>query len=721
MLETLAHLQDLHVRIKNATTKLSTTHCSMVCRAASSSIADVHLGHFVDKVIQVESSILQKDAAYVGAYEIVPLSTLVAEFAPWTRRLDWLWSIVERLDPNADRGEGKRPASGADTLDLLERETHTGYSDIKDMAMAILIVSQRAWMRSASLWVLYGKLPTSGAEDFCIKPNPRPSSAMDAFMIDHTLVPKFVNTGASSALLSIGTALSQLRSQTPSVAGSLKGSNDPSMSLLPAHLGLLESLGYPLNPSLLENVLTSINQSISENVLSQILPRPLVMQLLQVILRYVLLDRGEFAVSLVAHADARVKVHQPLETAARPVRKFGRLDDLAVKEVEVNGVLNKTMTEMATLQADDDNEDDIQRFAKKLLSLKTIDDSADPLLVSTLLPTPTLLYITILPSSPLHIFLSKTDIRTYARINAYLLSLHRAGLHLSALWKLSSHRRCHPTPLGPPRSTSRAGQASLAARRSRDARRSARTRRHWSCASKALFTINELEAYLQGEVIQCSWIHFRKWLTGEERTNSPSTRSSRPGTASSVGMTLTTDISNGGAHPRPSDPRAVAEAHRRYLLAINTALFATDASFIALLKDLLNQIDHLVALFHRLQAVWEGLDLQEDDGVVDAFSNYAQDEKDVLAEMDRTSSVIDTALMALVVKIREVEKEKQTGVGVNNMVESLGDAGLDDIGFVPWQARTVDRLVMKLDSLAGKQAEDRDDIVVGIMEGYDDE
>ncbi|EXJ75034.1 uncharacterized protein A1O5_01730 [Cladophialophora psammophila CBS 110553] len=725
MLATLAHLHDLHAQIKGATSRLSITHRSMVCRAVSASIADVHLGRFVDKIVEVESCILQKDAAYVGAYEVVPLSTLVAEFAPWTRRLEWLWSIVLHLDPPFKQNAKTCSPSGASILDLLENETHTGYSDIEDMAIALLTVAQKAWMRAASLWVLYGRLPTSGAEDFCIRPNPKPSSAMDSYMIDPSLTPKFLNPRASSALLSAGCALSQLYSQTVSFGPLLSGSSDASLSLLPTHLALLESLQYPLNLSLLESTLSSINQSISENALSQILPRPLIMQLLLVILRYVLLNQGEFAVSLINHADDRVANHQQTQNTVRPVRKIGRLDELAVKEAELKGILNKTMAELSALQADDDIEDDTLGLAKKLLSLKAIDDRNEfgQGLVSTLLPTPTILHFTIPTSSPLHLFLSSSDVQLYAFINAYLISIHRAGLHLSSLWKLSSHRRCYPSPIGPPRSASQAGRRILAARRVRDARRSARTRAHWTTASRALFTVNELEAFLQGEVIQSSWAQFWKWLDGNDRLYPSSAKSSRPGTGSSTAQ-RTTGLSNREATTVPTDPRTMADAHRRYLHALNNALFLTNVAFVATLKELLNQVDHFIALFSRLQTVWEGLDLQEDEGVLDAFSNYAQDERDVLVEMDRTRKSIETSLSDLVDKIRDMEKEKRTGVGLmtSNLEESLSGFQLNGNAtkFIPWQARTVDRLVMKLDGLVMKQDEDRDHAAVGLVDAFDE-
>jgi len=691
----------------------------MICRAVSSSMSDVHLGRFMDKIIQVETSILKKDAGYVGAYEIVPLSTIVSDFAPWTRRLEWLWSMVRQM--NLDSAGRQTKASAASILDLLEQETHTGYADIEDMAVALLTVAQKAWMRAASVWVLYGKLPMSGADDFCVKQYPRSSSTMDTFLLDHSLVPKLVSPTGANALLSIGSALNQLRSQEVLAARSLKGLNDAAMTLLPRHLRLLQSLRYPLNSALLENVFASINQSISEDALTEILPRTLVLRMLQVTLRYLLLGHGEFAVSLVAHADDRITNRQQTQTAVRPVRRIGRLDDLAIKDAEINAVLSKAMAEVAGF--DEDTEDEIFDFAKKILSLKPADAQDNPLMVSTLLPTPTLLVITIPPSSPLNIFLSTQDIKTYSLLNAYLLSIHRAGLHLSDLWKLTAHRRSYPTPLGPPRSASRAGQATLAARRSRDEYRTKRTRRHWTCASKALFMVNELEGYLQGEVIQSSWSHLHRWLTGDDQSGPASAKSSRPTTASSAGQTRLTDGSSGVPSSErrggPTDPRVLAQAHRAYLQALKSGLFFNDSIFVDALKTFLTQIDHLVALFSRLQKVWEGLDLQEDDGVVDAFSNYAQDSREVLSEMDWTSDAINATIIELVDKVREVEKEKRSGTGHHALVEGLDGLDLHASRFVPWQARTVDRLVMKLDSLAARHEEDGDESEV--VYGYDDE
>ncbi|KIW21239.1 hypothetical protein PV08_01819 [Exophiala spinifera] len=720
MLQTLAHLHELHVQIKSATARVSRKHHSMVCRAVSSSMAELHLGKFVDTILRVEASILKKDAGYVGAYDIVPLSTLVSEFAPWTRRMEWMWSLARQLDPGDNEVVGKQ-SSAAGILDLLEKETHTGYSDIEEMAIELLTVAQKAWVRAASFWILYGKLPTAGADDFCIRENPQSLSAMDSFMVDNSLVPKLLSPTGANALLSIGSALHQLRSGAASAANTIKGSEDPAMSLLAIHLRQLESLRYPLTLSRLEGVLLSINQSISENALVEILPRTRVLQLLRVTLDYLLLGHGEFAVLMVAHADARIMNRQQNQSLTRPVRRVGRFDDVAIKDAEINSILSKVMAELAALHTDEDPDDDVFDFARKILSLKPVDSLAQPLMVSTLLPTPTLLTTTIPSSSPLHMFLSAQDITTYGFLNANLLSIRRAGLHLSGLWKLTAQRRSFPTPLGPPRSATSAGQMLLSLRRARDGHRTRRTRRHWTCASSALFMVNELESYLQGEVIQSSWVQFQSWLGGDDRLASASTRSSRPTTASSTGQSRLTDNTFGASYSHakssPSDPRVLAAAHRAYLQALKSALFFDNETFIDALKTFLGQIDHFIALFSRLQEVWDGLDLQEDDGVVDDLSNYVQDEQEVLAEMDRTSTAINACIAGLIDKVREVEKEERSGTN-----SSLGGLSFEDANpttFVPWPARTVNRLVMKLDSLAARRDDDKNDNE--IIDDYDDE
>jgi len=723
MLQTLAHLSELHSTVRDAAGGISTSHPSMVCRAVSATMTETHLGAFRKEIVRVESSILQKDAGYVGGYGIVPLSTIVADFTPWTRRLEWLRSVLNYILAESPTTGRSHPCVAADILNFLEKEAQTGYSDIEEMATVLLSVGQRAWMRTVATWLLYGRLPPFGKEDFCVQQHPEAPSPLEEYSIDPALVPDILNGDAAEALLATGSALNQLRFQRHSSLGSCVGSSEPVEALLPRHLNLLESLSYPLNASLLSNVLASINQSMSENVLSQLLPHHRVIQLLDVIQDYVLLGHGEFAVLLIAHADDRVADRQRSHATARPVRKVGRIDDLAIKDTELKGIMSKTWAELASVQRDEEMETEVAMLAKRLLALQRLIGMKDAqAAISTLLPTPTVLSLTLPPSSSLSLFISSADIQTYAIINAYLLSIRRAGIHLASLWQLSPLRRGQPAPVAP---------SIIAARRTRDWRRMQRTRGHWACASKTLFVLSELGAYFHGEVVERSWQHFRRWINGKETEVGSSAVSSRPGTASSAAerpphpsqyvaasSPLSLDPAADRVHQRSRDPRALAAAHRACLQALNAALLLDNQGFLKVLKTLLNLVDHYVALFSRLQSTWQGLDLQDDDGVVDAFSNYAQDEKDVLVEMDRTRDVMEKVLVSLVDEVKEVEKDPDAR---SRMVTGMTQLELSGKTFVAWKGRTIDRLVMKLDSLTGMQEDKSGYHGYDRYDRYDDE
>jgi hypothetical protein len=87
--------------------------------------------------------------------------------------------------------------------------------------------------------------------------------------------------------------------------------------------------------------------------------------------------------------------------------------------------------------------------------------------------------------------------------------------------------------------------------------------------------------------------------------------------------------------------------------------------------------------------------------------------------MDRTREAIEATLIEIVGKIREVEKDKRGTTAMDAMTEGLNGVDFNGTKFVPWQVKTVDRLVMKLDSLAGGQEDPRDEF--GNVDGYDED
>lgn len=162
----------------------------------------------------------------------------------------------------------------------------------------------------------------------------------------------------------------------------------------------------------------------------------------------------------------------------------------------------------------------------------------------------------------------------------------------------------------------------------------------------------------------------------------------------------------------------MARAHRIYLANLQTALLIEQTTYVMTLNNLLTQTDHYTALFHRIAVVWTALDLQEADGSIDAFSDFSKEETEILAELNLTNKTLKDLLKQLVESIKAAEHQFSqdslrtgvAGVGLNR----------DEDEFVPWRARTIDRLIMKLDFLTGGGTEKMDNLLDGSDEEWYD-
>lgn len=703
MLQVLGNLGDLHVRIQDLAKTIASSHSSIVCRAVAASISTEQLSRFRHKVIEVERSLLSQDAGYVGAYGVVPLSTVVAEFAPWSRRLEWLWETTRFIQPTGNESKSENKGCTASMLmDYLRNETFTGYSDLEEMACTLLAAAEKTWMQPVAAWILYGKILDASVHDFFIRKSRDVESGVPQYSISWILVPKLISTTTAESILSIGNSLNHIRRQL--LASSLHGAgigSKPAAAILPQHLNYLRSLIYPLSPPALASAVDLIRGSISQNALSQLLPVSKILSVVEVIHRYLLLGSGEFAIALISQADKKIASRTRGINSTEPVRKAGRLDDLKIQNAEATRVLSDAWSDMTTFQSDEESQDRYFDLAKQLLRLEIL-RSEKLRSISTIFPSPAILTLSLPPDSSLFLFLRTSDIETYATITSYLLSIRRAELHLSALWKLTALRRCNPAPLGPPLSASRGGQRSLAARRTREDARNMHIRKHWATSGKVLFLLNELGSYLHGEVIARHWGELVSWIKsmGEERCSSAG---SRPTTARSGGSERGTwDGSiNYTRHEHVGDPSALAKGHRLCLRKMKTALFLDDDGFVEQLKEILTLVDHFIALFSRLQMAWQGLDLQEDEGVVDALTNYKKDEGEILWEMGRSGKILDEKVEGLVESIRRFA-ELDSGSSLTAKMEELGVEGEEGkLVFVPFGGRIIDRLIMKLEALTG--------------------
>ncbi|KAF7592923.1 hypothetical protein BBP40_012244 [Aspergillus hancockii] len=739
LLASLARLSRLHAELRDHTALISSSHHSVICRAISTAISTRHLGGFQRKVLEVEKAILVGDSGYVGGYGIVPLSTIVSEFSPWTRRLEWLWEVARFILPSHKNAKAQS-CTGAALIDYLRAETQTGYVDLEEMALQLTSAAETAWMRQLSTWLLYGNLPVLGKDDFFIQEDKTAESnrspAVAHFVLRTDLQPRFVSSDTASSILFIGKTLNLIRAKRgASTAGSPTGLLTSPVALHGEHIEHFATLKSPISTPKLSNAINSIRLSLSQSTLSKLLPLPKILEILAVLHDFLLLRRGEFASALVSHADARLhERHRRPETSASKGKLSEGLHGLAIKEGDVANALSQAWSELYSLQNEEDPVDDELDLAKNLLRLSMNDrrsghsvapppaarldyitEISDIPFDDLLFPAPTVLSAQVHP--PLDLFLSTSDIFIYSKIHSYLLGVRRAQLHLGDLWKHTFLRKSHPSPWGPPRSNTGFGQNKLRMGRQRDNARTRQMRPVWATCSASLFVLSEVGSFFQGEVINGSWQHFREWIGGVPASST----SSRPGTSSSSRSkhnyaslpfeeTSEPGLDRSSQLLRAShDPETLTVAHRQYLFTLVQALFLTDRPFTKALRFLLVSVDHFIALVVRLESIQRNMDLETDEGVVDALVDYAGEEREVWKALSAARGEVEAGIKNLVARLRDID-DSRSGEGrtifdmSKNPQENWSMCQQNGIGteahmrhYIPRKAAGVDRLLMKLD------------------------
>ncbi|KAI1461436.1 Spc97/Spc98 family protein [Annulohypoxylon moriforme] len=721
LLKTAGHLSDLHCKLISYTAQISASHPSIICRAVSTAINSLYLNAFQRKVLEVEDNVLRKDASLVGAYNIVPLTAIMGEFSDWTRRMEWLWDLAQFID-KASEGS---PCRGAQLINRLRAELQTGYADIGETALSLVRVAETAWLKQVSAWVLYGKIPAFSDADFFIQ---KDEDDEQGYSIKNTLLPSFVMSSTASSMLFIGTSLNRVKTKS-----SIESSNS-GLDHLSSQLQTLADVSSPINSVAFSRAITSIRLTLSRTTLQKLLPLTKVLEMLNLFRDFFLIGRGEFAMALTQQADEVIRSRWRRADNLAYEKRYG-LNNVMVKEGEVAAVLNKTWALLSSMQGQHADEDEGLEIARDLLRLnlskakaptpkkpKAGANSEQPGTIATtpfrnlLFSVPVVLTSQFPP--PLDLFLSTSDVQTYTSINSYLLSIRRSHLHLTDLWKITSLRRHHPPPPRPPYSTTKGGIARTRILRERWSDRSSTMRGTWSTSSAAIFFLAETETYLQIEVVESLWDDFLGWLTGKNEHNGHYNAPSSNDRPNDVNDTLNEDDAN-SAQDKPKetqtqnlspphhDPQTLATAHRLYLRTLSRRLLLTRPSFTDALYDLLVHIDHLVALVHRLHGIWTSMDLEADEGVVDAFSDLATEEKDVrknIRDIERLvksgienviamlrSLSMDSAFMAELEDGGRGDEDEDDGVGMAD--EMLGEGG----GYIPRRTGGIDRLLMKLD------------------------
>ncbi|KAK4900071.1 hypothetical protein LTR27_002834 [Elasticomyces elasticus] len=645
LLKSIGTLAERHRLLRDHVQRIESKHRSTVCRAVATAIRQKHLARFQQRILDVESKILTRDATIVGAYDIVPLASIVAEFDDWHRLMFWLWETVQSIQPATKSAlDG---CSGAALINHLRAEASTGFPEIESAAIELSRVAENAWLRQLSPWIVHDGR---------------------TFQKKTELMPGFLSPATASSILFIGTCLHQIRrlpqQHTKSVHPASPVLTDT--QLASTHLQHLSSLPLPINQAQLSRAVSAIRLSLSQNVLQRLLPMSDITQLMQCLRTYFLLGQSDFAVALIDEAEARLQARQQSMGRLLQQDPLKALKGLTIKDAELHQTLNATWKRLAR---EEEAEDHVLDFARQHVRLSTptsnparpgSSDSVikhaaqvSPIVFNDLLfPTATSLSLDV--ASPLDLFISPRDVESYAAINAYLLAIKRAQVRLTELWRRTSNRRDHAS-------------STNTARRTKDARKV------WATSSAALHLLSEISAYLDGEVVKGSCDHFESWV--EKPTSSEDMDTTMGSTRSE-----TLDVAQ-------RDPETLAAAHRAFLAALTYATLLTDVPYTREVRSLLGNIDALVTFFNTL------LDLQQKLGVEDDgdISFAAEEESRISLELDRARKKVDSDLRSVINRLRQVDHER---IGSGRYLEiKAGESG----GFEPWKGGGGDRLLMKLE------------------------
>lgn len=457
-----------------------------------------------------------------------------------------------------------------------------------------------------------------------------------------------------------------------------------------AKLQELSTLTFPLESSDFSKAIKAIRVSLSQNTLQKMLPLTKVSETVQLLRDFFLLGRGEFAMALTHEADEKIR-NRWRRAGNLAYEKDDGLKNITVKDGEVSAVLNRTWAVLVSMQGQHAEEDDQLELARTLIQLHLTKSKPPAALVTgrgldvpaanalaispfrnMLFSVPAMLSLDL--PSPLDMVISPSDLQLYSCINAYLLSLRRAHIRLTDLWKITSLRRHYPSPRG---ATDHAVTL-----RERWSDRSWLLRSSWTTASAAIFFLAETEAFFQTEIVKTLWDNFHSWLIPSQPQRS--------------GRTTPQDHRHQPPQYPSHDPQTLSTAHTLYLRTLTHRLLLTQTTFTDPLYTLLQHIDHLVTHLHRLHSLFTSLDLEHDAGVVDAFVDLDHEQSQVFSSLHNIQLRVKQGIESVLVALRNLESDagflaEWDGQGL------VDDEDGEERAYVPCRVGGVDRLLMKLD------------------------
>ena len=679
LLEPVGRLGRLHRALRPQLSQICQTHSSVICRSVANAILTTHLSKFQQHIEQVERQILSNDARTVGAYNIVPLASVLQGFDVWRRRIDFLWDLtcyMYQVDAStvvdtviADQKECSGPA----LLDNLSLCTGSGYEDIERTATNLLVVGEKTLFRLLSCWLLTGQLSEIGRRDSFVQQSGPAMKQSTSYNLDKELIPASISVETASSILFVGRTLKMLMPATDALSGMAPRSSISASST--KTMQKLHSVTFPLKSARLATVVSDIRRDLSMNLGQTVLPMHALLHNLHYIRDFLLAGRPDLIDQLIDEADKYLEMRNQQTRTGPRKHQNNELAGITMKSGEIKIVMDRTWASIELSSVKDAAVDETEwgRVHLKLALASATEASNDAIKPPAnrvmgkfddfLLAAPVELRLDL--DDAFDIVVSSSDQKTYTVIHSYLLAIKRAHNHVSRLWKDGA---CRKSVMGHS-STVRMAQDGL------------KMRKILATCSMVVFTLSEIGSYFAEEVIPLSWATFQEWAMQSQIGLRKVDRQKTTDTARSA-----SEI-DGKDQELPHDPETLAIAHHHYLECITKSLLLTNESWTRTLRSLLTYVDQMVAFVTRLQHAQQNIHLYSQDVDQHLRRKYLHEEEFLFGEAKKSCSRVDEAVSKITTLLKTIAPP---GSDVANS---------DDTDFEPWQPGNgaIERLLLRLD------------------------
>lgn len=403
------------------------------------------LKEYRETIIDCEQRILGKQDHLNGAVPIVHVSTA---FAKWTIVLPALSKLLNEIESTPAIWHGCR------LLDLIVMKSHTGVTELREIANRILYHLHIVMYKQITSWMIYGHLSDPCQEFFITKRAPTPSTStsnasmspaipsttrddssssnitVSSGQFDHCLeqsfIPSHIPFELAESILFVGEIVKTVMDNSSAYSNRLP------KDMLERHLQLMLQLtnspsdnsysASNLNILQLQQVVTIIRRATAEWMFHQVLVGDHdILRYLESFKDFYLLGQGDFARNMIDECDqlsAAANDSSDMASERRPVRYGRRQLDALLYKAQVGCLCEDSQ--------------ELPRYALRIPRQQ--EATPQDFLFSSFLLNGT-------PSSlkyhyqwPLNLFLTADDMGHYGSMWEFLISLKKVQSKLNSLW-----------------------------------------------------------------------------------------------------------------------------------------------------------------------------------------------------------------------------------------------------------------------------------------------